>query len=90
MLLPKLHLHSVEPLALWDFCSIFLSNTAEDQKHVISERGAHGIVPYGKFVPIYCITFIKGWSVANAGERMLSSRPGLLRRSSRPTKLLQR
>ena len=30
------------------------------------------------------------WSVANASERMLSSRAGLWRRSSRPTKLLQR
>ena len=30
------------------------------------------------------------WSVANAGESMLSSRSGLWRRSSRPTKLLQR
>ena len=33
---------------------------------------------------------VNDWSVANAGERMLSCRPGFWRRSSRPTKLLQR
>ena len=44
MLFPKLDLHSVEPLALWDFCNIFPPTTGEDQKHVISERGASGTV----------------------------------------------
>ena len=43
-----------------DFGNIFLPNIGEDQKKVLpSERGAHDTVPYGKFVPSYCITFIK-------------------------------
>ena len=58
MLLLGLDLHSVEPLALWDFRNNFLSNTGEDQKKVLSERGAPRTVPYVKSVPGYCITFI--------------------------------
>ena len=59
MLLFGLDLHSVEPLALWGFRNIFLPNTGEDQKKVLSERGASGTVLYVKSVPGYCITFIK-------------------------------
>ena len=32
MLLPWPDLHCVGPLALWDFCNIFLPNKGEDQK----------------------------------------------------------
>ena len=56
MLLPGPDLHS---LALWDFRNIFLPNAGEDQKNVLSERGAPGTVPYVKPVPGYCITFVK-------------------------------
>ena len=32
MFFPGLDLHLVGPLALWDFCNIFLPYTGEDQK----------------------------------------------------------
>ena len=32
MLLPEPDLHWFGPLALWDFCNIFLPNKGEDQK----------------------------------------------------------
>ena len=57
MLLPDLH--SLGTLALWDFCNIFLPNTGEDQKKVLSERRVPGTVRYVKSVPGNCITFIK-------------------------------
>ena len=42
------------PLALWDFCNIFLPNTGKDQKNVLrSKRGAPGTVPYVKSDPGY-------------------------------------
>ena len=59
MVLPRPDLHRVGPLALRDFCNIFLPNIGEDQKQVLYERGAPGTVPSGKSVPGYCITFIK-------------------------------
>ena len=33
-------------MELWVFRNIFLPNTSEDQKKVLSEREAHGTVPY--------------------------------------------
>ena len=61
MLLPGPDLHRVEPLALCDFCIIFLPNTGEDQKKVLSKCGATGTEPCVRSVPVssYCITFIK-------------------------------
>ena len=61
MLLPGPDLHSVGPLALWDFFwNIFPPNTDEDQQEVLPfARGAPGTVPCVKSVPGYCITFIK-------------------------------
>ena len=46
MILPRPDLHWVEPLAFWDFRNIFLPNTGEDEKKVLSEGWAHGTVPY--------------------------------------------
>ena len=47
-------------MALWDFRNIFLLNTGEDQKKVLSERWAPGTVPNGKSVSgYYCISLIK-------------------------------
>ena len=40
MLLLGPDLYKVGPLALSDFRNIFLPNTGEDQKKVLSERGA--------------------------------------------------
>ena len=57
--LPEPDLHIVGPLAVWDFCNIFLPNASEDQNSLIHERGAPGTVPYVKSVPGYCITFIQ-------------------------------
>ena len=51
MLLPGPDLHRVGPLALWDFRNIFLPNTGEDQKKVLSECGAPGTLPCVKSVP---------------------------------------
>ena len=59
MLLPGPDLHWVGPLALWDFRNIFQPNIGEDQKKVLSERGASGIVPYDKSVPGDCVMFTK-------------------------------
>ena len=42
MLLPGPDLHRVGPLAPRDFRNIFLPNTGEDQKQVLSERRAPG------------------------------------------------
>ena len=51
---------SAGPLALWDFCNIFLPKTSKDQKNVLrSERGAPSTVSYAQFDPGYCITFIQ-------------------------------
>ena len=59
MLLPGPDLHRVLPLALWDFCNIFLSNTGENQKKVLPfERGLQALSHYVKSVPDYCITFM--------------------------------
>ena len=55
MLLPGPDLHCVGPLALWDFRNISLPNTGEDQKKVLHERGAAGIVPCVKSVPGYSL-----------------------------------
>ena len=61
MLLPGLDLHWVGPLALWDFWSIFLPNTGEDQKNSYMSAWplelCHMLNP--SLVNGYCITFIK-------------------------------
>ena len=46
------------PLVFWGYYNIFLPNI--DPKKVLPpERGAPGTVPYGKFGPGICITFLK-------------------------------
>ena len=61
MLLPGPDSHLVEPMALWDFCNIFLPNTGEDQKKFYLSAGPlalrHMLNP--SLVNGYCITFIK-------------------------------
>ena len=61
MLLSGPDLGLVEPVALWDFCNIFLPNTGEDQKKSYLSAGllalSHMLNPF--LVNGYCITFIK-------------------------------
>ena len=51
MLLPGPDLHWDGPMALWDLRNIFLPNTGEDHKKVLSECGTPGTEPNVKSVP---------------------------------------